>query len=91
MFTSFLDLMKVKRTAVIKKMPTGGSKKASSDSGVKKADALISRYASCMCFDFHTIEGNMYVCLPAKIECTLSRFSTRRNIPCIAKRLMFKQ
>ena len=51
-----LDLMKLKRQNTTKQV-SGGNKRNESTS--KKSDALISRYAAGMCFDFHPNDGNM--------------------------------
>jgi WD40 repeat protein len=53
-----LDMLKLKRVNVAKQS-TVASKKGNEAS--KKSDALISRYTSGMCFDFHTKDGNIYM------------------------------
>ena len=47
----YLDLMRLKRASSLEQ----NSKKKNE----KKSDALISRLAAGMCFDFHPSEGNM--------------------------------
>jgi len=54
----YLDLMKLKRQSR-NKQTTGKKNDATSSS--KKSDALISRYAAGMCFDFHSTDGNIYL------------------------------
>ncbi|XP_065673190.1 dynein axonemal intermediate chain 4-like [Hydra vulgaris] len=49
----YIDLMRLKRTHAIEQ----SSKKKNE----KKSDALISRLAAGMCFDFHPSEGNTYL------------------------------
>ena len=60
-----LDLMKLKRQNTTKQV-SGGNKRNESTS--KKSDALISRYAAGMCFDFHPNDGNMWVHLLLIVE-----------------------
>ena len=50
----YLDLMKLKRVNTTKHTT---NKKG--EGTAKKSDALISRYASGMCFDFHHSDGNL--------------------------------
>lgn len=52
----FMDLMKLKRINVSKQ-----ADKKSDAAAAKKNDALISRYAAGMCFDFHPVDGNIYI------------------------------
>ena len=60
-----LDLMKLKRQNTTKQV-SGGNKRNESTS--KKSDALISRCAAGMCFDFHPNDGNMWVHLLLIVE-----------------------
>jgi len=68
----YIDLMKLKRVTKTSsaannnntannKDGAAAAKKPDNTSSSKKNDALISRYASCMCFAFHNSDGNIYI------------------------------